>query len=95
MLGNIQEAKARGGIVIALTNGRQAIAPVLDLRRTSSSRFRVRIRLLTPILMVIPLQLLGVPHRGSPRVRRRPAPEPREERHGRMKAGPKPQRHEA
>jgi glucosamine--fructose-6-phosphate aminotransferase (isomerizing) len=60
MLGNVQEAKARGGTVIAITNeGDQRMSAILDpandvivpMPRTSPE--------LTPIVMTIPLQLLA------------------------------------
>jgi glutamine---fructose-6-phosphate transaminase (isomerizing) len=60
MIGNVQEAKARGGSVIAITSaGDDRMAAVLDssnhvilcMPRTSP--------LLTPIVMTIPLQLLA------------------------------------
>jgi glutamine---fructose-6-phosphate transaminase (isomerizing) len=60
MVGNIQEAKARGGAVIALTTeGNGSIERLLD----PSQDFLVRVPdshpLLTPVLMVVPLQLLA------------------------------------
>ena len=60
MLGNVQEAKARGGAVIALTSeGDQRMSAILDpatdivvpMPRTSPQ--------LTPVVMTIPLQLLA------------------------------------
>ena len=68
-------------------------------RRTAARRFSTRQttsiievppapELLTPIVMVLPLQLLAYRHRGPPRLRRRSAAEPREERHGRIDGGP-------
>ena len=60
MLGNVQEVKARGGSVIAITNdsGRELEA-LLD----STNDFLVVVPethpLLTPVLMVVPLQLLA------------------------------------
>jgi glucosamine--fructose-6-phosphate aminotransferase (isomerizing) len=60
MIGNIQEAKARGGSVIALTTeGHSSISRLLD----PSSDFLIEVPaahpLLTPVLMVVPLQLLA------------------------------------
>jgi glutamine---fructose-6-phosphate transaminase (isomerizing) len=60
MIGNIQEAKARGGSVIALTTeGHSSIGRLLD----PSSDFLIEVPaahpLLTPVLMVVPLQLLA------------------------------------
>jgi glutamine---fructose-6-phosphate transaminase (isomerizing) len=60
MLGNVQEAKARGGTVIAITSeGDPRMSAILDplndivvpMPRTSPQ--------LTPIVMTIPLQLLA------------------------------------
>ena len=60
MVGNIQEAKARGGSVIALASERQhGIRDLLD----PASDFLVTVPpahpLITPVLMVVPLQLLS------------------------------------
>ena len=63
MIGNVQEAKARGGSVIALTtltrDGGQGIRELLD----PSQDFLITVPdshpLLTPVLMVVPLQLLA------------------------------------
>jgi glucosamine--fructose-6-phosphate aminotransferase (isomerizing) len=60
MIGNIQEAKARGGSVIALTSeGHTSIRQLLD----PSDDFLIEVPathpLLTPVLMVVPLQLLA------------------------------------
>jgi glucosamine--fructose-6-phosphate aminotransferase (isomerizing) len=60
MIGNIQEAKARGGSVIALTNeGNDGIRQLLD----PSEDFLVTVprshALLTPVMMALPLQLLS------------------------------------
>ena len=60
MIGNIQEAKARGGSVVALTtaghrSSRELLDPVQDfLIEVPASH-----PLLTPVLMVVPLQLLA------------------------------------
>jgi glucosamine--fructose-6-phosphate aminotransferase (isomerizing) len=60
MLGNIQEAKARGGSVIAVTNGgdegiRDLLNPATDFLITLPTVHR----LLTPVVFVLPLQLLA------------------------------------
>ena len=60
MIGNMQEAKARGGSVIALTTrGDKKLASILD----PSSDFVIELphapELLSPIIMAIPLQLLA------------------------------------
>jgi glucosamine--fructose-6-phosphate aminotransferase (isomerizing) len=60
MIGNIQEAKARGGSVIALTSVRnsdirQLLDPMQDFLITVPDAHP----LITPVLMVVPLQLLS------------------------------------
>ncbi len=60
MLGNVQEVKARGGSVIALTNAKKnGLQELLD----PANDFLVTVPdshpLLTPVLMVVPLQLLA------------------------------------
>jgi glutamine---fructose-6-phosphate transaminase (isomerizing) len=60
MIGNVQEAKARGGAVIALTDeGNDGIHELLE----PSQDFLITVPqshpLLTPVLMVVPLQLLA------------------------------------
>jgi glutamine---fructose-6-phosphate transaminase (isomerizing) len=60
MIGNVQEAKARGGSVIALTTeGKDGIHDLLN----PSQDFLITVPnshpLLTPVLMVVPLQLLA------------------------------------
>ena len=60
MLGNMQEAKARGGSVIALTTrGDNKLWSVLDASRDSVLELPKTPELLTPIVMVLPLQLLA------------------------------------
>jgi glucosamine--fructose-6-phosphate aminotransferase (isomerizing) len=60
MIGNIQEAKARGGHVIALTNeGNEGIQPLLDPAQDFLITVPQCHPLLTPVLMVVPLQLLA------------------------------------
>jgi glucosamine--fructose-6-phosphate aminotransferase (isomerizing) len=60
MIGNMQEAKARGGSVIALTTrGDQKLASILDARRDSVIELPPTPELLTPIVMVVPLQLIA------------------------------------
>jgi len=59
MIGNIQEAKARGAAVIAITTeGDSRMAPVLDSRDVMLPMPQTT-PLLTPIVMTIPLQLLA------------------------------------
>ena len=60
MVGNMQEVKARGGSVIALTtSGDDALASMLDPTRDVLLELPAAPALLTPILMVLPLQLLA------------------------------------
>jgi glucosamine--fructose-6-phosphate aminotransferase (isomerizing) len=60
MIGNIQEAKARGGHVIALTNeGNEDIHHLLDPAQDFLITVPQCHPLLTPVLMVVPLQLLA------------------------------------
>ena len=61
MIGNVQEAKARGGSVIALTtDGHQS---GIESLLSPSTDFLIRVPashpMLTPVLMVVPLQLLA------------------------------------
>ena len=59
MIGNVQEAKARGGSVIAITTaGDSRMAPVLDTHDVMLP-MPATTPLLTPIVMTIPLQLLA------------------------------------
>jgi glucosamine--fructose-6-phosphate aminotransferase (isomerizing) len=60
MMGNIQEAKARGGSVIAITSaGDNRIASVIDDKVDFALAMPATSPLLTPIVMTIPLQLLA------------------------------------
>jgi glucosamine--fructose-6-phosphate aminotransferase (isomerizing) len=60
MIGNMQEVKARGGSVIALTTrGNDVLSSVLDTARDVIIQVPQSPELLTPILMVVPLQLLA------------------------------------
>ncbi len=60
MLGNVQEAKARGGAVIAVTTrGDDKLWSILDKARDSVVELPRTPDLLTPIVMVLPLQLLA------------------------------------
>jgi glucosamine--fructose-6-phosphate aminotransferase (isomerizing) len=60
MMGNVQEAKARGGSVIAIaTAGDNRMASVLDSAHDFSVAMPATSDLLTPIVMTIPLQLLA------------------------------------
>jgi glucosamine--fructose-6-phosphate aminotransferase (isomerizing) len=60
MLGNVQEAKARGGVIVALTTeGHDALAEVLDPSRDFIVQVPRTPPLLTPIVMALPLQLLA------------------------------------
>ncbi len=61
MLSNIQEVKARGGSIIALTTGRdELVEALLDTdARLDHRRCPKRGRCLSPVVMVLPLQLLA------------------------------------
>jgi len=60
MIGNMQEAKARGGSVIALTSqGDKQLSAILDRSRDFVIELPKAPTLLSPILMVVPLQLLA------------------------------------
>ncbi len=60
MIGNIQEAKARGGSVVALTTaGHRSIRELLDPGQDFLIEVPASHPLLTPVLMVVPLQLLA------------------------------------
>jgi len=60
MMGNVQEAKARGGSVIALTTeGDSRMAAVLDPQNDVVVPVPATTALLTPLVMTVPLQLLA------------------------------------
>jgi glucosamine--fructose-6-phosphate aminotransferase (isomerizing) len=60
MIGNMQEVKARGGSIIAVTTrGDTTLASILDLSNDSILELPQAPALLTPIVMVVPLQLLA------------------------------------
>jgi glucosamine--fructose-6-phosphate aminotransferase (isomerizing) len=60
MIGNVQEAKARGGSVIALTTeGDSRMAAVLDRQTDVIIPLPATTALLTPVIMTVPLQLLA------------------------------------
>src|SRR3954471_18226587 len=60
MIGNIQEVKARGGSVVALTTrGDKKLAAILNRERDFVLEVPLSPELLTPIVMSIPLQLLA------------------------------------
>ena len=60
MIGNVQEAKARGGSVIALTTeGKDGIHDLLNPSQDYLITVPNSHPLLTPVLMVVPLQLLA------------------------------------
>ena len=60
MLGNVQEAKARGGSVIAVTNeGDTRLGEILDPKSDVLLAMPRTTTMLTPIVMTIPLQLLA------------------------------------
>jgi glucosamine--fructose-6-phosphate aminotransferase (isomerizing) len=60
MIGNMQEVKARGGSVIALTTrGDHKLSSILDTTRDVIIELPPSPALLTPIVMAVPLQLLA------------------------------------
>jgi len=61
MIGNIQEAKARGASIVALTNaaGAAPLESILDASRDFVVDMPAAPELVTPILMTVPLQLLA------------------------------------
>jgi glucosamine--fructose-6-phosphate aminotransferase (isomerizing) len=60
MLGNVQEVKARGGSVIALTSAHDdKLASMLDPSKDFLLKVPSASPLLTPVIMVLPLQLLA------------------------------------
>jgi glucosamine--fructose-6-phosphate aminotransferase (isomerizing) len=60
MVGNVQEAKARGGSVIAITTaGDNRMDGVLDAKADVALPMPRTTSLLTPVIMTIPLQLLA------------------------------------
>jgi glucosamine--fructose-6-phosphate aminotransferase (isomerizing) len=60
MIGNVQEAKARGGAVIAITTAEDSrMVAVLDTARDVVLAMPRTTQLLTPVVMTIPLQLLA------------------------------------
>jgi len=60
MIGNIQEVKARGGSVVAVTTrGDTKLASLLDPKSDFVLEVPEAPELLTPIVMVVPLQLLA------------------------------------
>ena len=60
MMGNVQEAKARGGSVVAITTlGDSRMAGVLDGTQDVALAMPRTTPLLTPVVMTIPLQLLA------------------------------------
>jgi len=60
MIGNVQEAKARGGSVIAVTTeGDSRLAAILDPKNDVILAMPRTAGMLTPVVMTIPLQLLA------------------------------------
>ena len=60
MIGNMQEVKARGGSIIALTSrGDTKLTSILDFSRDYLLELPSAPDLLTPMVMVLPLQLLA------------------------------------
>ena len=83
MIGNIQEAKARGGSVIALTTeGHTSIRRLLDPGQRLPDRGARGPSAADARADGGAAAAAGVSHRGPPRLRRRSAEEPRQERDG-------------
>jgi glucosamine--fructose-6-phosphate aminotransferase (isomerizing) len=60
MIGNVQEAKARGGSVIAITSeGDSRMAAILDPQNDVLLAMPRTADMLTPVVMTIPLQLIA------------------------------------
>jgi glucosamine--fructose-6-phosphate aminotransferase (isomerizing) len=60
MIGNVQEAKARGGSVIAVTSeGDSRMAAILDPKNDVLLAMPRTADMLTPVVMTVPLQLLA------------------------------------
>jgi glutamine---fructose-6-phosphate transaminase (isomerizing) len=60
MIGNMQEVKARGGSIIAVTTpGDGTLRSILDLSRDAIVELPMASEFLTPIVLVLPLQLLA------------------------------------
>jgi glucosamine--fructose-6-phosphate aminotransferase (isomerizing) len=60
MIGNMQEVKARGGSIIALTTrGDHRLSSTLDPKRDFAVELPRTPELLTPVAMALPLQLLA------------------------------------
>jgi glucosamine--fructose-6-phosphate aminotransferase (isomerizing) len=60
MVGNVQEAKARGGTVIALvTDGDSTMREILDPARDVIIPVPPAHPLVTPVVLAVPLQLLA------------------------------------
>ena len=89
MIGNVQEAKARGGSVIAITTeGDTRMAAVLDpQQRRHARRCRATTAAADADRHDDPAAAARVSHRRAARLRRRSAAEPRQERHGRIVSG--------
>ena len=90
MIGNMQEVKARGGSVIALTTPRRRIElrSILEpVRATSVLELPTRAGAAHADHDGRSAAVARLRHRGAPRLRRRSAAESREERHGRVMSG--------
>ena len=83
VVSNMQEVRARGAHVIAVaTEGNDDIGEhAEEVLRVPATDW-----MLQPLLAVIPLQLLAYRDRAPPRAERRPAAQPREDRHRRVDA---------
>ena len=87
MQGNIQEAKARGGIIIAITTeGDHALAEILDLSDRLAGGSSCHFFAVNASGARHPVAASGVPHCRPPRLRCRSTEEPGEVGHGRIGA---------
>jgi glucosamine--fructose-6-phosphate aminotransferase (isomerizing) len=59
MLSNVEEVKARGGRVLAITNQAAELQRILDLRQDALIEIPGVEELWSPLLFVVPLQLLA------------------------------------
>ena len=91
MLGNIQEVKARGGVVIAITTaGDDTLWRLLDRNSDSIVAVPPMSHCLAPIVDHRAAAAARLPHRRAARLRRRSAAQPGQERHGRIEGASGP-----
>ena len=88
MIGDMQEVKARGGFVIAVTShGDDKLGSILDPSRDSHPGGAGGADLLTPILMAVPAAVAGLRYRRTSRLRRGSTAKSREVRDRRVGDG--------